>query len=197
LVLCGLVLGLIGGASVASLLAVVNSGLYAGSGDVGSLVASFAGLCVLIVIGSVGSDISANVVGQRIIASLRKSLAAKILMAPIDQLESYRAHQLIPVLTKDGNQPVSAIGLQLIDWRHQDLGGQRLAQRGDDALADNIGADVRADRSDHDQDAEAGKRCDQATDIAGAGIEPAVHHREQAGDAGAADEAEHEAAENQ
>ena len=101
LVLCGLVLGLIGGASVASLLAVVNSGLYAGSGDVGSLVASFAGLCVLIVIGSVGSDISANVVGQRIIASLRKSLAAKILVAPIDQLESYRAHRLIPVLTKD------------------------------------------------------------------------------------------------
>ncbi|WP_257168837.1 cyclic peptide export ABC transporter [Bradyrhizobium sp. SRS-191] len=101
LVLCGILLGLVGGASVASLLAVVNRGLYAGSDDVGSLVASFAGLCVLIVVGSVGSDISANVVGQRIIASLRKSLAAKILMAPIDQLESYRTHRLIPVLTKD------------------------------------------------------------------------------------------------
>ncbi|GLH79081.1 pyoverdine biosynthesis protein PvdE [Bradyrhizobium sp. SSBR45G] len=101
LVLTGILLGLVGGASVASLLAVVNRGLYAGSGDVSSLVASFAGLCILIVLGSVGSDISANVVGQRIIASLRKSLAAKILMAPIDQLESYRAHRLIPVLTKD------------------------------------------------------------------------------------------------
>ncbi|MGJ5176280.1 cyclic peptide export ABC transporter [Bradyrhizobium oligotrophicum] len=101
LILSGILLGLLGGGSVASLLAVVNRGLYAGAGDVGSLVASFAGLCVLIVIGSVGSDISANVVGQRIIASLRKSLAAKILMAPIDQLESYRAHRLIPVLTKD------------------------------------------------------------------------------------------------
>lgn len=101
LVLGGILLGLVGGASVAGLLAVVNKGLYAGSGDVGGLVASFAGLCVLIVVGSVGSDISANVVGQRIIASLRKSLAAKILMAPIDQLESYRAHRLIPVLTKD------------------------------------------------------------------------------------------------
>jgi putative ATP-binding cassette transporter len=101
LVLCGILLGLVGGASVASLLAVVNKGLYAGSGDVGSLIASFAGLCVLIVIGSVGSDISANVVGQKIVASLRKSLAAKILMAPIDQLESYPAHRLIPVLTKD------------------------------------------------------------------------------------------------
>jgi len=97
----GILLGLVGGASVAGLLAVVNKGLYAGSGDVGGLIASFAGLCVLIVLGSVGSDIIANSVGQRIIASLRKSLAAKILMAPIDQLESYRAHRLIPVLTKD------------------------------------------------------------------------------------------------
>ncbi|MGJ4925636.1 cyclic peptide export ABC transporter [Bradyrhizobium sp. HKCCYLS2038] len=101
LVLAAILLGLVGGASVAGLLAVVNKGLYAGSGDVGHLVASFAGLCVLIVIGSVGSDISANIVGQRIIAALRKSLASRILMAPIDELESYRAHRLIPVLTKD------------------------------------------------------------------------------------------------
>ncbi|WP_316175869.1 MULTISPECIES: cyclic peptide export ABC transporter [unclassified Bradyrhizobium] len=101
LLAAAILLGLLGGASVAGLLAVVNRGLYAGAGDVGGLVASFAGLCILIVIGSVGSDISANVVGQRIVASLRKSLAAKILMAPIDQLESYRSHRLIPVLTKD------------------------------------------------------------------------------------------------
>ena len=101
LLIGGILLGLVGGASVAGLLAVVNKGLYAGSGDVGSLIASFAGLCVLIVLGSVGSDIIANSVGQRIIASLRKSLAAKILMAPIDQLEAYRTHRLIPVLTKD------------------------------------------------------------------------------------------------
>ncbi|MGJ5203809.1 cyclic peptide export ABC transporter [Bradyrhizobium sp. HKCCYLR20261] len=101
LLVVAILLGLLGGASVAGLLAVVNRGLYAGAGDVGGLVASFAGLCVLVVIGSVGSDISANLVGQRIIASLRKSLAAKILMAPIDQLESYRSHRLIPVLTKD------------------------------------------------------------------------------------------------
>ncbi|XUM21760.1 cyclic peptide export ABC transporter [Bradyrhizobium oligotrophicum S58] len=96
-----ILLGLLGGASVAGLLAVVNRGLYARPGDIGGLVASFAGLCVLIVVGSVGSDISANIVGQRIVASLRKSLTAKILMAPIDQLESYRSHRLIPVLTKD------------------------------------------------------------------------------------------------
>lgn len=100
-VLGGIVLGLVGGASVAGLLAVVNRGLYATQSDVAALLFAFAGLCLLILIGSIGADISANYVGQRIIAGLRKSLAAKILAAPIDQLEIYRTHRLIPVLTQD------------------------------------------------------------------------------------------------
>ena len=101
LVLGGIVLGLVGGASVAALLAVVNRGLYATQADVVTLLHAFAGLCLLILIGSIGADISANYVGQRIIAELRKSLAARILAAPIDQLEIYRTHRLIPVLTQD------------------------------------------------------------------------------------------------
>ncbi|MEY9467975.1 putative ATP-binding cassette transporter [Bradyrhizobium yuanmingense] len=101
LVLGGSVLGVVGGASVAALLAVVNHGLYATQADVVTLFFAFAGLCLLILIGSIGADISANYVGQRIIAELRKSLAAKILAAPIDQLEIYRTHRLIPVLTQD------------------------------------------------------------------------------------------------
>jgi putative ATP-binding cassette transporter len=100
-VLGGSLLGLVGGASVAGLLAVVNRGLYAAQGDVATLLYAFAGLCLLILIGSIGADISANYVGQRIIGALRKSLAAKILTAPIDQLELYRTHRLIPVLTHD------------------------------------------------------------------------------------------------
>lgn len=101
IVLGGIALGVTGGASVAGLLAVVNRGLYATQSDVATLLFAFAGLCILILIGSIGSDISANYVGQRIIAELRKSLAAKILAAPIDQLEIYRTHRLIPVLTQD------------------------------------------------------------------------------------------------
>ncbi len=101
IVLGGTVLGVVGGASVAGLLAVVNRGLYASQDDVATLLFAFAGLCLLILIGSIGADISANYVGQRIIAELRKSLAAKILAAPIDQLEIYRTHRLIPVLTHD------------------------------------------------------------------------------------------------
>ena len=101
IVLGGIVLGIVGGASVAGLLSVVNRGLYATQDDIATLLFAFAGLCLLILIGSIGADISANYVGQRIIAELRKSLAAKILAAPIDQLEIYRTHRLIPVLTQD------------------------------------------------------------------------------------------------
>lgn len=101
IVLGGVVLGLVGGGSVAGLLAVVNRGLYATQADVVTLVMAFAALCLLILVGSIGADISANYVGQRIIASLRGSLAAKILAAPIDQIEIYRTHRLIPVLTHD------------------------------------------------------------------------------------------------
>ena len=101
IVLGGIALGIVGGASVAGLLSVVNRGLYASQNDVATLLFAFAGLCLLILIGSIGADISANYVGQRIIAELRKSLAAKILAAPIDQLEIYRTHRLIPVLTQD------------------------------------------------------------------------------------------------
>src|SRR5262245_37836282 len=95
------VLGVIGGASVAGLLAVVNRGLFAGEGEAPALLFSFGALCLLILIGSIGSAIGSDWVGQRIIASLRKSLAQKILSAPIDQLEQYRTYRLIPVLTQD------------------------------------------------------------------------------------------------
>ncbi len=44
---------------------------------------------------------STNFVGQRVVAQVRKSLAQKILSAPIDALERYRTHRLMPVLSQD------------------------------------------------------------------------------------------------
>lgn len=100
LALCA-VFGTLGGFSVTGLLAVVNRGLHAGPDQQYGLLLAFAGLCLLVLIGSIVSDVGTNTVGQKVIATLRKSLAAKILAAPIDQLERYRAHRLIPVLTHD------------------------------------------------------------------------------------------------
>ena len=65
------------------------------------LLATFAGLCAVVVVGSILSDIGTNYVGQHVIARLREELSRKILLAPIDQIERFRTHRLIPVLTHD------------------------------------------------------------------------------------------------
>ena len=91
------VLGSVGGLGVAGLLAIVNRALHADGGLDSSLLLTFLGLCAIVLVGSIGSDIGANLVGQRLVAELRKTLARRILCAPIESLERYRAHRLVPV----------------------------------------------------------------------------------------------------
>ncbi|AWK88517.1 cyclic peptide export ABC transporter [Azospirillum thermophilum] len=94
-------LGVLGGLSVTGLLAAINHILRAGEGPGAGILLAFAGLCVLALAGSVLSDIATNRIGQKVVARLRKDLGDRILTAPIDQLEHYRSHRLIPVLTHD------------------------------------------------------------------------------------------------
>jgi putative ATP-binding cassette transporter len=102
LIVCtSIVLGMIGGLSVTILLATINNALHAPDGLTRSVVMVFAGLCVLALLSSILSDIGTNYVGQHIIARLRKELGEKVLSAPIEQIERYRSHRLIPVLTHD------------------------------------------------------------------------------------------------
>jgi putative pyoverdin transport system ATP-binding/permease protein len=101
IVALSIVLGMIGGLSVTVLLATINNALHADSSPSSSVIALFAGLCLLALVSSICSDIGTNFVGQNIIAKLRKTLGEKVLSAPIDQIERYRSHRLIPVLTHD------------------------------------------------------------------------------------------------
>ena len=96
-----IVLGMIGGLSVTVLLATINNALHSADGLTRTVVMIFAGLCMLALLTSILSDIGTNYVGQHIIARLRKELGEKVLSAPIDQIERYRSHRLIPVLTHD------------------------------------------------------------------------------------------------
>lgn len=96
-----IVLGMLGGLSVTTLLATINQALNAQGELTQGLVWGFAGLCLLALLSSIFSDIGTNYVGQHIIAKLRKELGSKVLSAPIDQIERYRSHRLIPVLTHD------------------------------------------------------------------------------------------------
>ncbi|TBU99608.1 cyclic peptide export ABC transporter [Phytopseudomonas dryadis] len=96
-----IVLGMIGGLSITLLLATINDALHTENGLSQGLVWGFAGLCLLALSCSILSDIGTNRVGQSIIAALRKELGEKVLSAPIEQIERYRSHRLIPVLTHD------------------------------------------------------------------------------------------------
>ena len=96
-------LGILGGLCVTALLATINTTLHTEGGLNSSMVLAFAGFCVLGLVSSIVSDIGTNYVGQHVIARLRKDLGAKVLCAPVEQIERYRAHRLIPVLTHDVN----------------------------------------------------------------------------------------------
>ncbi|QEN49136.1 cyclic peptide export ABC transporter [Pseudomonas protegens] len=101
IVTVSILLGGLAGLSVTSLLATINSALNTDEGMSRGVALLFAGLCLLAILSSIFSDIGSHYVGQQIIAKLRKELGGKVLSAPIEQLERFRSHRLIPVLTHD------------------------------------------------------------------------------------------------
>ena len=101
IVALSIALGILGGFSVTVLLATINRALNSENGLTQGVMLAFAGLCLLSLVSAIISDMSSNAVGQKIIAQLRKELGEKVLSAPIAQIERYRSHRLIPVLTHD------------------------------------------------------------------------------------------------
>lgn len=95
------VCGLVSGAATVLLLRTVNDTLNQEAGLSGGLLWTFVALCLAALGGRLVSDVSTNFVGQRLVAQVRISLARKILSAPIDALERYRTHRLMPVLSQD------------------------------------------------------------------------------------------------
>lgn len=94
-------LGMVGGLSITVLLAHINEALNSAAGLSRDVVLAFAGLCLLALCCSIVSDMGSNWVGQHIISRLRLELGEKVLSAPIAQIERFRSHRLIPVLTHD------------------------------------------------------------------------------------------------
>jgi len=94
-------LGIVGGLCITLLLAHINNLLHAPGALTWGVVLAFAGICLLALCASIASDMGTNYVGQHVIARLRRDLGEKVLSAPIEQIERYRSHRLIPVLTHD------------------------------------------------------------------------------------------------
>ncbi|MEG5263642.1 cyclic peptide export ABC transporter [Pseudomonas sp. JDS28PS106] len=103
LVALSTVLGVVSGLSVTALLATINQAMNLPDGPTARTAWLFAGLCVLTLACSTLSSLATNYVGQHVVANLRRDLSARVLVAPIEQLERFRAHRLIPVLLNDVN----------------------------------------------------------------------------------------------
>ncbi|RRV07246.1 cyclic peptide export ABC transporter [Pseudomonas sp. v388] len=103
LVALSTVLGIVSGLSVTALLATINQAMNIEGGPTARMAWLFAALCVLTLACSTLSSLATNYVGQRVVANLRRELTAKVLVAPIEQLERFRSHRLIPVLLNDVN----------------------------------------------------------------------------------------------
>jgi putative pyoverdin transport system ATP-binding/permease protein len=105
-------MGALSGIATAALLAAVNQALHAEGGPTTGLLLAFAGLCLIAVGGEVASSIGNSVVGQRVVATLRQDLVARVLCAPLAQLERFRIHRLIATLNQDVDM-ISAFSFQI------------------------------------------------------------------------------------
>ena len=93
--------GAVSGVATVSLLPAINMGLHDPEGVTAGLLLRFAALCALSVGGSALAGVGNSIVGQRVIATLRKDIAARIQHAPIAAIEAHRSHRLLAVLTAD------------------------------------------------------------------------------------------------
>ncbi|MBK1699102.1 cyclic peptide export ABC transporter [Rhodovibrio salinarum] len=101
ILLLAVVCGACASIGTVALLSVINQTLHTAGAWPRQLALGFAGLCLVTLAGRVASDICINIVGQRLVARVRGQLARQILSAPIDALERFRSHRLMPVLTHD------------------------------------------------------------------------------------------------
>lgn len=101
LCLIATVVGLASGVATPWLLATINRALHTPEGMGWPLLAQFAALCLLSQCGTALTGALNSVIGQRLIAALRKDIAARILRAPTAMLEHHRTHGVMAILTSD------------------------------------------------------------------------------------------------
>ena len=94
--------GAVSGLSGAALLALVNSALQREEGSGTSVLAwSFAGLCVLVALTKVVSNLLLVRIGEDSVLEIRLGLIQKILATPLAKLEGLGSHRLVAALTDD------------------------------------------------------------------------------------------------
>jgi len=94
-------LGILSGLATAWLLATINEGLHSANAAPADLLWRFAGLCLLSILGSAVAGVANSIAGQRMIANLRKRIAATISKTDLDVVERYRPHRLLAIISND------------------------------------------------------------------------------------------------
>ena len=101
LVAAGTAISILGGLSTAWLLVTINGGLHSGGEIAWSLAGTFALLCFLSGCGTALAGAINTAVGQRIVATLRKDIALRIVRTPVAAIEHAGPHRLLVTLTSD------------------------------------------------------------------------------------------------
>ncbi|WP_347556851.1 cyclic peptide export ABC transporter [Robbsia sp. KACC 23696] len=94
-------LGAIGGLSTAWLLATINDGLHAEGGISTRLLVTFLALCALTLVGNAVAGTVNSMIGQKVVAMLRKDISSRIVCAPIAAIERYKIHRMLSTLNSD------------------------------------------------------------------------------------------------
>ena len=102
--------GLVSGLGGAALIAIIHAALSQPETSTAVLAWSFAGLCLLVFVSRIVSEVLLVRLGQATIASLRLQLSRQILTAPLRHVEELGTHRLLATLSDD----VAAIGVAFV-----------------------------------------------------------------------------------
>src|SRR5881394_2121776 len=111
-VMLAVLAGIISGACSTGLIASINSALRSNGSHSRLLVWSFVGLCLVLPLARLSSEILLTHLGQRALLNLRLQLSRQILAAPLRHLEELGFHRLLAALTED--VPVITNALMII-----------------------------------------------------------------------------------
>lgn len=100
-VIVAIITGVICGLSSTGLIAAIHMALGTPTNSMATLVVGFSGLCLLVLLTRIGSQVQLLRIGQGAIVDLRMQLSRKILAAPLRQLEDLGAPRLLVTLTED------------------------------------------------------------------------------------------------
>jgi putative pyoverdin transport system ATP-binding/permease protein len=94
-------LGSVNSLAAVSLLSIIDRELRAGAPTSLGALGAFAGFFIVMLASEIASGAEMGRVGQEVVASLRKDMTKKILMAPISEIEQVQSHRILSALQQD------------------------------------------------------------------------------------------------